>query len=144
MKNKKEKDRLLALDKIYYNVNMIRNLEEPIDERNLDRISYIITEHLHSYEYNPKGLLLWLLGYLHGLDSSSKTIKEQLIYVKELLYDIDNDRFPLKDINGEDDDFTKYNYKKIDNFKQENSPFDKDKYYNENLDLDQQDPDFYS
>lgn len=140
---KKENERLLALDKIYHNINSIRSLEEPIDERHLGSISCVIIDYLDSYEYNSKGLLLWLLGYLHGLDSSSKTIKEQLVYVKQLLYDIDNDRFPLKDINGNDDDFTKYNYKSSNNFSQENSRYDNDKYYNENLDLDQQDPDFY-
>lgn len=140
---KKENERLVVLDKIYQNINRIRNLEEPIDKRHLESISYGITDYFDSYEYNSKGLLLWLLGYLHGIESSSKTIKEQLIYVKQLIYDIDNDRYPLKDINGNDDDFTKYNYKSNDHLNQENNSFDNDKYYNDNLDLDQQDPDFY-
>jgi hypothetical protein len=141
MKSKKE--RYKDLDLIYFHINNIRDLENP-EERELERISGVIIETLGDYEFNSKGYLLWALGYLHGLSSASQPIKEQLIVIKEYLHDLDNDRFPLKDKNGNDDDFTTYNYKKEKSNDLNYGYYTNDDNYNENLDLDQQHPDFYT
>jgi hypothetical protein len=141
MKSKKE--RYKNLDQVYFLINKIRAEEYPT-KWHLDRISDVIAETIGDDELNSKGYLLWAIGYLHGLSSASKPIKEQLIVIKEYLHDLDNERFPLKDQNGNDDDFTTYKYKKEQSDNLNNTSYGNDEHYNENLDLDQQHPDFYT
>lgn len=141
MKSKKE--RFEDLDLVYLHINNIRALENP-NEYELDRISGVIVETIGYDEFSSKSYLWWALGYLHGLESASKPIKEQLIVIKQYLHEIDNDRFPLKDKNGNDDDFTTYKYKKEQSDNLDDTSYGNDEHYNENLDLDQQHPDFYT
>lgn len=88
---------------------------------------------------NTKELLVYILGYLNGLSTNSKISKEQVLKVKEIIDTFKNNQnssINQLEENTDDDDYD-------ENYYQDNRNDDNDKYYNENLDLDQQDPDFY-
>ena len=56
---------------------------------------------------------------------------------KKLSHDIPKSHYSQEDLDEFEEEYRR------DFFREENNSNDNDKYYNENLDLDQQDPDFY-
>lgn len=89
-----------------------------------------------------KELLLYIYGYLNGILNMNKIPSEKLKKIKEIIL-LQQERNKAKlEVTKTDDEFEE-EYRR-DFFREENNSNDNDKYYNENLDLDQQDPDFYS
>lgn len=87
-----------------------------------------------------KELLLYIYGYLNGVLNMSKISSDKISNLKKIIL-LQQERNKAKlDTKTADDDFEE-GYRR-DFFREENSN-DNDMYYNENLDLDQQDPDFY-
>lgn len=96
-----------------------------------------------------KELLLYIYGYLNGILNMKKIPSEKLKKINEIILlqqernkKLSND-IPKSHYSQEDLDEFKEEYRR-DFFREENHSNNNDKYYNENLDLDQQDPDFYS
>ena len=96
-----------------------------------------------------KELLLYICGYLNGILNMNKIPSEKLKKINKIvLLQQERNKKLSKDIpkshysQEELDEFEK-EYRR-DFFREENNFNDNDKYYNENLDLDQQDPDFYN
>jgi len=88
-----------------------------------------------------KELLLYIYGYLNGILNMSKIPSEKLKKINEIIL-LQQERNKAKlEVAKSDDEFEE-EYRR-DFFREENNSNDNDKYYNENLDLDQQDPDFY-
>ncbi|WP_326936476.1 hypothetical protein [Flavobacterium sp. PL11] len=98
-----------------------------------------------------KELILYIYGFLNGVLNMSKISSEKILKLKEIITlqqerNKDNSTDSINEnIDKNIDDEIRFaeEYSR-DFFKQENNINDNDKYYNENLDLDQQDPDFYS
>lgn len=87
-------------------------------------------------------LLLYIYGYLTGVLNISKISSNKISNLKEIIL-LQQERNKAKlEVAHSDYEFEE-EYRR-DFFKEENNSDDNDKYYNENLDLDQQDPDFYS
>lgn len=96
-----------------------------------------------------KELLLYIYGYLKGILNMNKIPSEKLKKINEIILlqqernkKLSND-IPKSHYSQEDLDEFEEEYRR-DFFREANNSNDNDKYYNENLDLDQQDPDFYS
>ena len=95
-----------------------------------------------------KELLLYIYGYLNGILNMNKIPSEKLKKINEIILlqqernkKLSND-IPKSHNSQEDLDEFKEEYRR-DFFREENNSNNNGKYYNENLDLDQQDPDFY-
>lgn len=95
-------------------------------------------------------LLLYLYGYLNGVLNMSNISSDKISNLKEIILlqqERNKAKLEVKTTDNEfeetitDDEFEE-EYRR-DFFREENNSSDNDKYYNENLDLDQQDPDFY-
>jgi hypothetical protein len=89
-----------------------------------------------------KELLLYIYGYLNGILNMNKIPSEKLKKINEIIL-LQQERNKAKLETTKTDDEFEEEYRR-DFFREENNSNDNDKYYNENLDLDQQDPDFYS
>lgn len=88
-----------------------------------------------------KELLLYIYGYLNGLLNMNKIPSEKLKNINEVILRQQERNKVILELVKTDDEFEE-EYRR-DFFREENNSNDNDKYYNENLDLDQQDPDFY-
>lgn len=96
-----------------------------------------------------KELLLYIYGYLNGILNMNKIPSEKLKKINEIIL-LQQERnkklsidIPKSHYSQEDLDEFEEEYRR-DFFREDNNSNDNDKYYNENLDLDQQDSDFYS
>lgn len=88
-----------------------------------------------------KELLLYIYGYLSGVLNMSKIPSQKISKLKEIIMlQQERNKAKLKETIADDDFEEEY---RRDFFRDENNTNDNHKYYNENLDLDQQDPDFY-
>lgn len=87
-------------------------------------------------------LLLYIYGYLNGVLNMSKIPSNKISKLNEIILLQQEKNKAKLEVTTTDDDFEE-EYRR-DFFREENKTNDNDKYYNENLDLDQQDPDFYS
>lgn len=96
-----------------------------------------------------KELLLYIYGYLNGILNMNKIPSQKLKKINEIILlqqernkklsnDILKSHYSQEDLDEFEEEYRR------DFFREENNSNDNDKYYNENLDLDQQDPDFYS
>lgn len=86
-----------------------------------------------------RDLLIYILGYLNGLNTMSKVSKDKVLKIKEIIEEFDNQK-RLEQENDEfenEDDYANQYYDETD------ESYDNDSHYNEDLDLDQQHPDFY-
>ena len=86
-------------------------------------------------------LLLYISGYLNGVLNMSKISSYKILKIKEIILLQQERNKPKIKVAHSDEEFEE-EYR-LDFFKEEKNSNDNDKYYNENLDLDQQDPDFY-
>lgn len=86
-------------------------------------------------------LLLYIYGYLNGVLNMSKISSQKISKLKEIIL-LQQERNKAKLIETTADDNFEEEYRR-DFFTEENNTSDYDKYYNENLDIDQQDSDFY-
>jgi hypothetical protein len=86
-------------------------------------------------------LLIYIYGYLNGILNMSKIPSEKLKKIKDIILLQQQKNKAKIELAMTDDEFEE-EYRR-DFFKEDNNSYDNDKYYNENLDLDQQDPDFY-
>ena len=86
-------------------------------------------------------LLLYIYGYLNGVLNMSKISSQKISKLKEIIL-LQQERNKAKLIETTADDNSEEEYRR-DFFTEENNTSDYDKYYNENLDIDQQDSDFY-
>ena len=88
-----------------------------------------------------KELLLYIYGYLNGVLNMSKIPSEKLKQLKEIIIrHQERNKVNLEAIQTDEEFEEEYRR----DFFRDDYKNDNDKYYNENLDLDQQDPDFYS
>lgn len=88
-----------------------------------------------------KELLIYIYGYLKGSLNINKIPYYKIYKIKEIiLLQQERNKAALQETTSDEDFDEEY---RRDFFRQENNFNDNDKYYNENLDLDQQDSDFY-
>ena len=93
---------------------------------------------------NDRELLLYIYGYLNGVLNMSKISSNKILKLKEII-SLQQERNKINlQAQIEDDDEDDESENEYGEFGYEYNKYDNnDRYYNENLDLDQQDPDFY-
>lgn len=82
-----------------------------------------------------KELLTYILGYLNGLNTMSKISSDKVLKIKELIEDYRNQKHT--EIDNDNEHYEDYDDSDNDTYSLYNNPN-----YNDELDLDQQGPDF--
>lgn len=105
-----------------------------------------------------KELLLYIYGYLNGVLNMNKIPSHKISKLKEVVslqQERNKIKFQTPTSDNQSDDESSLEFLDDESLKEfeeeyrrdffrDDNTNDNDKYYNENLDLDQQDPDFYS